>query len=97
MKKFVIIRTYSAGVHFGTLESKEYTPAGIIVVLSNTQRVYSWRGAASLSQMANEGVKYPNDCKFSQGVSRNELIAIEILDVTETAMSNLLNVPIWKI
>jgi hypothetical protein len=97
MKKFVIIRTCSAGVHFGILETKEYTPAGTIVLLSDAQRVYYWSGAASLSQMANDGVKNPLHCKFSQVVKSIELIAIEIIETTEIAEKNLREVKIWKV
>ena len=51
-KKYVIVRTYSAGVFAGTLESKE----GKEVILSNARRLWYWKGAASLSQLAMEGV-----------------------------------------
>ena len=56
--KCVLVRTYSAGVHFGYLEKKE----GKEVMLRKTRRVYYWSGAASLSQMAIDGVKNPDDC-----------------------------------
>ena len=94
--KFVIIRTQSAGVHFGNLLKKEYTQAGTIVTLTNAQRVYYWSGAASLSQMANEGVKNPKECKFCQILPMIELSAIEIIPTTIEAETNLKNVPIWQ-
>ncbi len=42
---FVLIRTYSAGVHFGNLEEMD----GQMVRLSNARRLWSWSGALSLS------------------------------------------------
>ena len=91
--KYVIVRTYSAGVFAGELESRK----GQEVVLLNARRLWYWSGASSLSQLAAEGVKRPKDCKFPCEVSRVELLqAIEILDVTDAARANIAEVPIWK-
>lgn len=91
--KYVIVRTYSAGVFAGYLESRN----GSEVVLKNARRLWYWSGAASLSQLAMEGVKRPNDCKFPREVERVELLnAIEILDVTDEAKENIGRVPVWE-
>jgi len=91
--KYVIVRTYSAGVFAGNLKSKK----GQKVVLNNARRLWYWSGASSLSQLAMEGVKKPNECKFPCEVSKVELLnAIEILDVTKEAEMNIKAVPIWK-
>lgn len=95
--KKVLIRSYAAGVHFGTLKSEEFTPSGKVVVLTNTRRVWYWSGAASLSQMANEGVKNPDACKFSVVVPENEIVnVIETIQLSDAAISNLESVPVWK-
>lgn len=89
----VIIRTQSAGVHFGFLKSRQ----GKEVELVNTRRVYYWDGAASLSQMALEGVSEPKNCKFSvvlESITLTE--AIEIIPVSTKAQANLFAVPVWK-
>jgi hypothetical protein len=92
-KKFVIVRTNSAGVFAGYLESRN----GQEVVLTYARRLWYWKGASSLSQLAMEGVKYPEECKFPCSVERVELLqAIEILDVTEAAKASIASVPIWK-
>lgn len=92
-KKFVIVRTYSAGVFAGYLDSRN----GQEVVLVDARRIWYWDGAASLSQMAMEGVKKPENCKFAMPVDRVELLqAIEILDCTEIARKNINEVPVWK-
>ena len=44
-KDYIIIRTYSAGVHAGYLESRD----GKEVTLKNSRRPWCWDGAASLS------------------------------------------------
>ena len=92
-EKYVIVRTYSAGVHAGTLVSQK----GKEVVLMNTRRIWYWKGAASLSEMAVSGVKTPLDCKFSVPVGENTLTeAIEILACTPEAKKNIQAVPEWK-
>lgn len=81
---FVLIRTYSAGVHFGTFVSKE----GQEVVLKDARRLWSWSGALSLSEVAMNGIKIA-DSKISVPVE--EIIitqAVEIIKVS--SKSNLL-------
>ena len=91
--KYVIVRTYSAGVFAGELESRK----GQEVVLRNARRLWYWSGAASLSQLATDGTKDPSNCKFPCEVSRVELLqAIEILDVSEKAKASIKGVPVWQ-
>jgi hypothetical protein len=91
--KYVIVRTYSAGVFAGELESKD----GREVVLLNARRIHYWDGAASLSQLAMEGTCAPKNCRFPCEVTRVQLLeAIEILDVTEKAKKSIKEVPVWK-
>ena len=90
---YVIVRTYSAGVLAGVLESRE----GKEAVLSNVRRLWYWSGSASLSQMAVSGVSKPKECKFSVAVPR-ELVTevIEILETTPEAEANIKAVPEWR-
>lgn len=89
---YVIVRTYSAGVFAGTLESEE----GRVVVLSNARRIWHWEGAASLSQLAAEGTSKPYGCKFPQPVSEVKLYeAIEMLKTTQKARRSISKVPVW--
>jgi len=91
--KYVIVRTYSAGVFAGFLQSRN----GQEVVLTEARRLWYWAGAASLSQLAVDGPSKPNECKFPVAVPRVELLqAIEILDVTEKAQSIIEAVKIWQ-
>jgi len=91
--RYVIVRTYSAGVFAGNIESR----SGQEVVLKNARRLWKWAGAASLSQLAMEGVKLPDDCMFPCAVDRVELLqAIEILDCTFEAEKSIKGVKIWK-
>lgn len=92
-RKYVIVRTYSAGVFAGELESRK----GQEVVMRNARRLWYWDGAASLSQLAMEGTSKPSSCKFPCEVDRVELLqAIEILDVTEKAKESIKAVKPWQ-
>lgn len=91
--RYVIVRTYSAGVFAGELESR----SGQEVVLHNARRIWRWEGAASLSQLAMKGTSKPLECKFPCLVNKVELMqAIEILDVTDIARKSIEAVPIWE-
>lgn len=89
---YVIVRTLSAGVFAGTLKEKN----GQEVTLSNARRLWYWSGAASLSQLAVDGVNDPKNCKFPVEVdSVNLLQAIEILPVTKKAQESIASVKVW--
>ena len=91
--RYVIVRTYSAGVFAGELESRQ----GKEVVLRNARRIWYWDGAATLSQLAMEGTNKPENCKFPCEVDRVELLeAVEILDVTDKARESIKNVEVWS-
>lgn len=90
---YVIVRTRSAGVFAGTYENKENNE----ITLTNARRLWYWSGAASLSQLAMEGVSKPKDCKFPVEVSEVVLPeTIEILKVSEIARKSIAEVKIWK-
>jgi hypothetical protein len=78
---FVLIRTYSAGVHFGTLISRD----GQEVHLSNARRLWSWNGALSLSEVASKGIDL-NNSKISVPVEEILLTqAIEIMPINKNS------------
>ena len=92
--KYVIVRTYSAGVFAGYLKSRN----GQEVVLKQARRIWYWEGAASLSQLAEDGTSLPLKCKFPKEVSEVELLqAIEILNVTDKAKKSIAEVKEWKL
>jgi len=51
-KRYVVVRTYSAGVHVGELVSRK----GKEVKLANARRIWSWKGANSLHEISLRGV-----------------------------------------
>ena len=92
--KYCIIRTYSAGVFAGFVDSRN----GKEVVIKCARRLWRWSGAASLSQLAMEGISSPNDCKFPCEVEELMVLeAIEIIPCTEKADKSIKEVPVWKV
>ena len=91
--QFVCVRTYSAGVHCGYLKER----GGKEATLIDSIRIHYWSGAASLSQLAMEGVKNPGSCRFAMPVGSILLTeVIEVIPMTEKAVENIKSVPIWK-
>ena len=91
--KKVIIRGNSSGVEFGTLV--EYK--GSEVTLHNARRIWYWDGAATLSQLAMEGTKKPENCKFTVYVDSITILdAVEIIPCTDEAIKSIEGVEEWK-
>ena len=89
---YVVVRTYSAGVHAGHLKSRE----GKEVVLTNARRLWYWKGAATLSQVAGEGISQPKECKFPAPIAEITLTeAIEVIPCTKAAKDIIEGVAIW--
>lgn len=81
-----IIRTYSAGVWFGTVEQK----SGEEVILKNARRMWRWWAAEgiSLSAVAVHGVKQDKS-RIANPVEAVWLEAIEIIPVTAIAAASI--------
>ena len=89
-----IIRGDHSGVFFGELAERN----GQEVKIQNCRRLWYWDGAASLSQLAREGVKRPGNCKFTVTIEEIVILdAIEIIPCTEDACASIDGVPVWKI
>lgn len=94
----MVIRSKSAGVLYGYVKEMEHTIAGTLVTLVHARRVHRWAGAASLSQFALEGVKSPSECRFSVVLPVEKIQeCIEFLPLSEVALKNLNDVPVWKV
>lgn len=83
-RKYVIVRTYSAGVHVGELVKR----IGREVELASARRIWSWKGANTLHEISLRGVGAGS--RVSEAVETITLLeAIEILPCTEIAEKNL--------
>jgi hypothetical protein len=80
----VIVRTYSAGVHYGTLVSRK----GREVVLADAKRIWRWFGANTLHEVSLHGVAATS--KISDPVKSIILTeAIEVIACAPEAAANL--------
>ena len=85
-RQYVVVRTYSAGVHVGYLVSRD----GPEVVLADASRVWRWRGANTLHEIALRGA-VQEYTRISERVPNITLTgAIEIICVSDVARENLL-------
>lgn len=94
--KYVIVRGYQSGVCAGYLEKQ--SDDGKRVTLKKSRRLWYWKGAASLHQLANEGVKFPKECKFpAELLGSHEIVdACEVLDVSSRGKESIFSVPVWS-
>ena len=91
--RYYIIRGDRSGVFFGHISRRE----GREVTITECRRLWYWVGAASLSQMAAEGVKRPSGCKFTVAVDELAILdAIELIPCTDAAANNIKAVPVWR-
>src|SRR3990167_3144769 len=92
-----IIRSYGAGVFLGYVAEQKSELNGVNIILKQAKRIHYWDGACSLTQLALEGTKVPQNCRITESVE-SQFIAnvIEIIPVTSKASKNLDEVKICK-
>lgn len=83
--KFVVVRTYSAGVHCGFLRCIHETSGE----LTEARRIHRWRGANTLHEISLTGVD-KDYSRISEPVEHILLTQIiEVIPTTEEAENNL--------
>jgi hypothetical protein len=96
-KKIYMVRSYGAGVFFGEIVSRKAEANGVNVEMKNARRVWFWKGAATLSQLAVDGTSVPTECKFPCVVASQKINnVIEEIEMTDKAVASLNGVPVWK-
>lgn len=87
-----IVRANGAGVFFGEVVKQD----GTTVTIRNVRRLWYWDGAASLSELAQNGTANPDACKFPCPVEEIQVFnVIEILSVTSDAAKSIDGVKVW--
>lgn len=91
--KKCIIRTYSAGVWFGTIDQK----SGNEVIVKDARRMWQWKAAESisLSAVALHGIS-ERGSKITEAVPSVWLEAIELIPCSDKAVSSLEGAAIVK-
>lgn len=91
--RWYIIRTDKAGVFFGHIKERRGSEA----TLTDVRCLWYWDGAASLMQMAADGVSRPSRCKFTVTLPEMEVLdVIEILPCSDKAVDRIMGVQAWK-
>jgi len=93
---YCIIRTDSAGVFAGLIDRKVKGKENTIY---NSRKIWywDWDGANSLSQLANDGLNNPENCKFAQEVTESDLKGIiEIIPCSLKAEKSIKEVKICR-
>lgn len=91
-KEYVIVRSHTAGVHAGFLESRK----GDTVILTKSRRLWRWFGA-SLSQVATTGLA-SGDNRIGAVVPKTEIVSpqgFEIIYCTKMAQKNIEGISAW--
>lgn len=89
--KKCLIRSYDAGVYFGTVRKVDSD----IVYVEDVRNIWYWEGAACLSQIVNDGVK--DSSKISQVVKSMTIGNVcQIMPLEDKAIENLYGQKIWK-
>ena len=91
--KYCLVRGYQSGVWAGYVKEQE----GTKVILVNTRNIWYWKGAASLAQVSQEGIKTLSESKITQEVPEMTLLdANTVMPCTEAARQVITNAPVWK-
>ena len=77
----VLVRTRNAGVHIGTIESRDSDT----LVLINSNRLYKWRGAMTLSEVAMKGVNRNEYTRISCQLPKITLTCSDVCEVIPIA------------
>lgn len=93
-EQYYIVRADRAGVFFGLIKERN----GSEVTMTDVRRIWYWSGAASLSQLSQDGVKKPDSCKFTMTVPEMTILGvIEIIPCTDVAETCIKEVPVWRV
>jgi len=76
-----IVRCRNAGVHVGTVEQHDE----IRLVLSNANRIWRWRGAFTLSEMALNGVNRKEYTRIAAMLPKIELNHSDVCEIIPVA------------
>ena len=92
--KYCVVRTYSAGVHIGSLSGfQEKNPQSGMLI--NSRRLHYWDGAASLSQVAMDGVS--DSSRIAMQVPEIHLTdIIEVIPCSEKAAEFFQKAKVWR-
>jgi hypothetical protein len=88
-----IVRAAEAGVFYGRIAERD----GDEVSMTDARCIWKWEGAATLLQLAGEGVKSPDACRFTVRVPEITIIGVcEIIPCSDEAVACIEEVAEWR-
>lgn len=91
--QYFIVRCDRAGVFFGQIKERSSEE----VTMVNVRKLWYWKGACAVEEIAMNGVKNPSECKFT--VTIREMVIenpIQIIPCTDEAVKSINGVKEWK-
>ena len=98
INKIVIVRSFGAGLFFGTLKEVELATETWTVELENCRRLWRWEGACSVTQLAVDGTKKPDSCLFS--LPEKSIVISSVIEIhacSEKSIKSINGVKEWKV
>ena len=92
-ENYYIVRGNNSGVFFGKIKERN----GSEITMTEVRRLWYWDGAASISQLAQEGTVKPENCKFT--VTVDEMIVLDAIEIdvcSAKAEKSIKEVVEWK-
>jgi len=91
--QYVIVRSRDAGCHAGYLKKDNDTS----VELVNSRRLWFWKGALTLSELAMNGVTNADECKFAQVLPEIKIANYcELIPASDDGRKSIEGVREWK-
>ena len=88
----VLVRSYDAGVYYGTLVDADENTAK----LENVRNIWRWSGANCLADIANHGIRNGGDTRISLPVSSMVINRVcQLMPLTDAAINNLNTYESW--
>lgn len=93
MSEYYIVRGDRSGVFFGKIAERK----GSEVRMQKVRKLWYWDGACAVEQLAFDGVKKPDNCRFTVTVEEMTVTdAIQIIPCTDAAQESISGVAEWK-
>ena len=91
--QYYIVRAARAGVFFGKIKKMDSNS----VTMTDVRKLWYWDGASAVEQIALDGVRKPENCKFTVTVQEMEIMEpIQAIPCTSKAADIIKAVREWK-
>lgn len=90
LNKKCIVRSYDAGVYYGTVVEVN----GETVKVENVRNIWRWQGANCLADVATNGIRNGNVSRVVSSMVLNR--CCQLIPCTDKAINNLDNIDVWS-